>query len=510
MNEKIRILIAEDEPVILRCVKSAVMEIGDSFEVIAAAYNGKEAMALALLEKPDIIITDIMMPLLTGIELAQALREKGEAVHMILLTGYESFEYARQAMKYGVTDYLLKPVDFKQLKSCLEEAAEKIRSKKRTDIMSYVREAYLSGKNQENTTLEETFKEYIIYAYWGVAGKSEYDNLHITNEIFPRLSFGFVEELEKEYGCMLDYFKGPGANAYTFLLVTPKGKTAAIPLIAEKILHMLSQEKVFINIFVSKKIQDMKCQQEVIREMQVLVCSSMIFGVSRIYFWEQMQSVLPTQPSLHVKNFISCCEKVMDSSEVKAHIHSMICEWKEQGASHLTIQNDLRFLIGQLLQKSPVLNGRTPDIWEILYYSYSYESLEERILLELQFLFRLEEAVKAKENKGEILALEVKRYLDRHFMEQISFAELSRSYGYHEHYVTSVFRENIGKSPSKYVLEKRMELSKKLLAQEKEVLLKDVAEAVGYEDALYFSRVFKSSVGMSPSSYVKQCHKIKD
>ena len=98
----------------------------------------------------------------------------------------------------------------------------------------------------------------------------------------------------------------------------------------------------------------------------------------------------------------------------------------------------------------------------------------------------------------------VKEFLDIHFAEEISYKEFNRIFGYSEKYITAVFKEKLGITPSRYVLEKKMELATKLLTSDCGLLLREVAQRVGYSDQLYFSKVFKNYTGMSPSSYMKK------
>jgi YesN/AraC family two-component response regulator len=108
-----------------------------------------------------------------------------------------------------------------------------------------------------------------------------------------------------------------------------------------------------------------------------------------------------------------------------------------------------------------------------------------------------------KSDRKKALTEEVKNYLDRHFTEQITFKDFNDLMGYNEKYITSVFKEQMGVSPSRYVLERRMERAKQFLEEKPDLILKEVSELVGYSDPLYFSRVFKASVGVSPSTYAK-------
>lgn len=124
----INLLLVEDEPPILRDIKIQLEQYKSQFSIAATAYNGKEA--LEYLEHPamriDVLITDIEMPVIGGLELIQRVRKLYPSILCIILTGYSSFDYAKRAITLGVYDYLLKPVEEAALKTLLDSIYHKI------------------------------------------------------------------------------------------------------------------------------------------------------------------------------------------------------------------------------------------------------------------------------------------------------------------------------------------------------------------------------------------------
>ena len=115
--------IVDDEPIIRKGLDKMIewQELG--FEVVCTAQNGKQALEQLEVENIDIIITDVEMPIMNGLEFIKRVRESESTVinskEIIVLTAYEDFEYARTAIKYGVTEYILKPISIEQLKEVL-------------------------------------------------------------------------------------------------------------------------------------------------------------------------------------------------------------------------------------------------------------------------------------------------------------------------------------------------------------------------------------------------------
>lgn len=108
MSEKLRVLIADDEPMVCVVVKKCIHWEELGLELAGVASDGQELMDLIKKEKPDIVITDISMPELSGLDLIENVRKEGAACRFIIISGYRQFEYARKALKNSVDDYLFR------------------------------------------------------------------------------------------------------------------------------------------------------------------------------------------------------------------------------------------------------------------------------------------------------------------------------------------------------------------------------------------------------------------
>lgn len=114
----IRVLLVEDEPASADYLTSVVRRMPD-VELVGTAENGEEALTVMRKDRVDIVVTDIAMPVMDGLELAEAVRAAWPLVPVVIVSGYERFEYAKTALRFGVSDYLLKPVKPAELRDCL-------------------------------------------------------------------------------------------------------------------------------------------------------------------------------------------------------------------------------------------------------------------------------------------------------------------------------------------------------------------------------------------------------
>ena len=122
-----RVLVADDEPLALKSVCLIIEQRCENYKIAATAENGQEALQKIREYVPDLVICDIKMPLLSGVELAAIIRKEFPEICFIIVSGYQDFEYAQSAIRSGVTDYLLKPIVPSALLNSLEHAAVKIR-----------------------------------------------------------------------------------------------------------------------------------------------------------------------------------------------------------------------------------------------------------------------------------------------------------------------------------------------------------------------------------------------
>ncbi len=159
-----KLLIADDDRQIRNGLAEGIDWQSQGIDIVLTAADGLEALQLFDRENPEIVLTDIRMPGLDGIELSREIQQRSNTTSVIILSGYSDFEYARQAMRYGVQDYLLKPVEIEELLRVVQAAKDRIsRISQLQDEQSLHTRAFrenflndvLSGKLVDNTRIAE-------------------------------------------------------------------------------------------------------------------------------------------------------------------------------------------------------------------------------------------------------------------------------------------------------------------------------------------------------------------
>ncbi len=118
-------ILCDDDEIVIRGLRSCISWEELNIELCGTAFSGSTAMELIDQHRPDIIVSDVRMPFATGIELTKYAKSINEHVQVIIVSGYDSFQYAQQAMRFGAMDYLLKPVDIEELQTLLKKAVQK-------------------------------------------------------------------------------------------------------------------------------------------------------------------------------------------------------------------------------------------------------------------------------------------------------------------------------------------------------------------------------------------------
>ena len=140
----LKVVIADDEKMICSLISQLLDWKALDIEIVGMAYTGIDAFEMIITKEPDIVISDIRMPGYDGLELIKRIKEAGIEVEFVMISGFKQFEYAQNAMKYGVKYYLLKPIEEEKLLEIIQEIKETIQKKKAHDI--YEKELKLEVK----------------------------------------------------------------------------------------------------------------------------------------------------------------------------------------------------------------------------------------------------------------------------------------------------------------------------------------------------------------------------
>lgn len=494
----LRLMIADDE----RAIRESISRLIDwktyDIELVGLCKNGLEAYDMILDESPDIVLTDIKMPGLDGLELIRKISETGLSVQFIILSGYGEFEYAKKAMKYGVKHYLLKPCNEQQIidsikdvsRDCYQNLIIRYNRKDQFETADRMRHYVLFGILNDAVYQKKPFHE-ALRTY------EPYMDFHFTDYRLFYVYFLEQECLEEFLTCLKDY------RSAHFPEITVHGiYTANTLLLFFK--DFSSNYQDFTTFLTRVKLTGQHVQTEVEQAAYKNLFDLLEVVLEKVRRYSMIYYI----SNLHV---LSCCNYNFLISESEQLYQAAMN--REAGALDALTEllagiHDLRFL--KQLASSLFLKITAGDT------SLSTVSLTEVLLvineendlgeLKLKISDYLRELFTSRQARPAVspMVQQIFDYVNAHIKEpSLTLKYISEQYLYmNTDYVSKRFQKETGIRFSAYLTGVRIEKAKEYLAGGGEDKILQVAAAVGCgNNPQYFSQMFKKNTGMTPSAY---------
>ena len=526
----IKVLIADDEPYIRQGLKILINWEQYGFEISGEASNGFEAVELMKQTKYDLIITDIKMPQMNGLELIEYTREHiSKDIRFIILSGFYEFEYAKKAIRYDVADYVLKPVQKEELTRVLEDYKEQyyrqLENRKKMEISEKIvfdrhMSLLISGKQNEERInyvsryLVDTEQlryisiEYDIFAD-GFHALSYEDKLKELNLLYDTLKYylgehwyhAFMEASRMEnvfsvgfiYAKKLADLAGVGEKIFISELydtVSAKLNNRIIILIGQKVDHIGMISDSYKSAAIAKSFQQFSNEQDIAYYDEVKRISSNKNPVNKDMMDELIRSI-----------------EENDADEINRKIEMIYEHFKDMVTEPGIIKINLDYLLFSLISLAKDLD---PDVeQEEIYKMISqggYEQIEVRGSVKHFKEFALEFAnylAQVRQHAfGGVLA-EVEKEITEHYMDNLSLKSLSEKYYINSAYLGQIFKKQYGISFKDYLNNYRIDRAAEFLIRSDEKIYL-IAGAVGFNNTDYFISKFVQLKGITPLQYRKQ------
>lgn len=530
----IKLLIADDEPLVQAGIKSMLNWEDYNISIVGTAANGAAAYDMIKSCDPEIVITDIKMPVMSGLELAKkCYEEKMSLPIFIILTSYEEFQFAKEALTYQVTEYLVKlELTAETLGDALTRAIGRVSEVRQTAQLhdTSLNSVYLLKEQffmrlvlnlfeSENQFLSQASNLNIDFSYAAFAvsyveirsnklNSMSADkqlnlytsSLQMVNELISKYIPCHVLSLDTKHFCIIFFLTDKLESDFKNIILNAL-KQISTMLYNYYSVTILSSvgSLVSVPLQISSSYQDAK---------QIF---SQVTPEKPILLFEDISGNMPLKNVFNMSLFKEDIRKAYAEFDEKAlyDIFTSVMELFESQPTHYVQALDAA---GNILYLSlSLLNNGEQIVSEIFQsknngYRSLYELTSVEQILDWLRLFRdgLCEsfATHNKDYKNHIV-INVKKYINDHIEEKLTLNKVAEAFNISPNYLSVLFSKYNDTGFSDYINQSKIEAAKKMMA-DGNLKVYEISDLLGFESAFYFSRVFKKVTGISPRDYINQ------
>lgn len=531
----LKVLLVDDEEIIIEGLQVLINWEEQGFKIIGTGFDGEEGLELARKESPDIVITDIRMPVLTGLEMIDHVKAVLPMSKVIILSGYSDFDYARQALEKGASCYLLKPVSRDELieklnkvRTEIEEARQKLQRDRKLSInlhnmQNAAKEKYLKdiidGKVKDNPEIERIWR---LFEFGHCSDKRcvsllEIDDFSVKGFEEPEdkrtLKFAtdnIIEEVvnKTNAGVLFNY------DDEKSVLINCTGKKRNPKV---EILDLISEIKetvfeylgVTLSIGIGSEYDGLYMLAVSFNEAKTALEKKFIYGKNAIIHIDDVRNEygeiqfkpVPLERELISK--VEACDKEASVKLLEKLFHYMIREGKN---SPTQIYIECVNILALLRQSMSMSNAGIAEVLKEEYFTVQYLK-GFKTYVELQEWMKgviiqlIDSTIAQPVSQTDQLIHKIKKYLEDNYQEATR-EEVANRFYINPSYLSQIFKQATGYSFTDYLTFIRVEKAKKILVSS-DIKIQDLAEKLGYTSSQYFSKVFEKNTGVSPFDYRK-------
>lgn len=524
-----KVLLVDDEPFILQGLSVLIDWTAEGCEIVQKASNGQEALEYLKEHRVDLIIADIKMPVMTGLELLEQIRTQNISnAFFVILSGYNDFSFAQQAIRYSCMEYLVKPVQKEALLTVVRKAGQElVQTVQSAENERWVHEQYLRQnlfallQGRQNREQLAYVREHLQMASGGVryihiSMKSISDVEELSDDEIGRMGeliYENAKELLRDDGSHLirdafDYEEDYEVGfIYGEYMAMRRGMTTGrfLEQLTERLNERLSFEVVLL---VGKKVEDIEKLSYSYSSACVLRSFKGFRQEKPVYYYEEeIQAgegkVVLCKQSLD--GLLAAVEQ-NDVTGIHTSVDELFQEMESMGMAKDLVSMNTNYLLFQLIHLA-VEQDETVDQEEVMQY-ISENVFDAGIARGSRTHLRrfaceyAEYLIQLRKNVSRGVLQDVEREIKENYAENLTLRELSRKYFVNSSYLGQIFRKKYGQSFKDYLSAYRInEAAQLLLKTDKKI--SRIAEEVGYRDTDYFISKFIEQKGCTPSKYRK-------
>jgi two-component system response regulator YesN len=503
----LKVMIVDDEPWVLEGLRTMVDWEKFGFEVCGEALNGPDALRLIEEQKPDVVLTDINIPVFNGLELITRLNESMvKPPKFVVLSGYDDFQYARTALRQRVEQYLLKPVDEEEIEALLSRLSQLIQNEIASNKEWQKKQAIIAGNLINRLMLEEDQADIQQMAANLMKIPAEVELLGILIDP-PSAGVHLQEHLGDYFPMELTSIFQDSTERAGLILQSASISRESLTSGVNRLQHDLTERlQEPVAVMVSERMTGINSIKEVYSQTLEMWKLKYRREQGGVFFNGDFRKT-GKEAGIDQGNFAELLEKVKagETEAIESCVRDIFMFYTQHMFRVDVVQAGIAHLEMTLCRLVAERNGEPAAMMKQHQEEYGnldelgdYFSLGNYVnglcRRAAAYLAELQEA-----NEGNTI-YNVIQYVDLEFRNKLQLQELARQFHMNSAYLGQLFRKETGRGFSEYLNEKRIEAAKGLLKRT-ELKISDVAAQVGFSNTDYFIDKFKGIVGVLPSVY---------
>lgn len=537
MNE-IKVFLVEDEMVIRRGIKNSIDWEKEGYIFCGEASDGELAYPMIIKEKPDILITDIRMPFMDGLELCKLVKKELPNIKILILSGYDEFDYAKEAIRLGVTEYLLKPISSGKLLEALNGVSESIRREKEDKdlVRKYMEEM------RENTEHEkQKFFEQMIAGNLSMADALETGEkyeMNLSARMYNLLLFRFtlgeenrksgellgeaeyaIEKLTERLEYVFEFQRAVEGWAFLLMADNEEQMSERVKELSkdlEEIMKNYSTIAYFGGI--GQPVARLRELEESFREAERALAARFTMELNQIISVEdiRMAQNVDTLDDIEITSFgeiektRTMLEKFLNNGaedEIDEFVDVYINELSEENLKSVLMRQyiimDAYIVMMSFCEKFEGIEGEMQAQSEELKNSMktiqTLEEIKNYIRMLLKKIIGVRDTISGR-RYSDIIEIAKDQIRKTYMSDEISLNTIAAEVGMSPSYFSSIFSKEMGKTFVEYLTEIRMDRAKELLMCSS-MKTSEIGYEVGYKDPHYFSYIFKKTQNCTPKEF---------
>lgn len=523
-----RLVIVDDEPILLQGLLETYDWEEMGFLVVGTAQNGKQAIDVIRKLRPDVVLTDIRMKQITGLEVMEEIKKENKDCIFVVVSAYRDFEYAKQACELGAFAYLLKPIEDEKLsetmrgvyESCIMRHREVVKYETWKNLLIKDADSFLMvivEKYVNNGISEDKMKEVfgilsdmIGDGEWFVTVCVDVDlSYKITNSLEYEMSrfamFKFLEEnIKKYFFCWSFEEKGEEC-----IFIVKVKETSAVRQLKKILEYTKEKQESSIVAAISKPYSGIEGIKRSFDEAKKLFQYASASGASAFTIPEKIEETENKFYSEDVEQSVVAAVRKNDQKELKeafvGFIYQLPKDEEAQGRYIHRIMLKVEFMVEGSYGMTEELRNKFKN-----FYS-NINSLPASKIVDVCYKILID-AIEARDNSEDKYEAKYFKeymeaaaaYIEKHLDEEgLSIVDVAASIYLNPVYFGRVFKKTFNMTFKKYLMQQRMEKAKRLLESGNESI-GNICEQVGIGAPSYFSHLFKQYTGKLPSEYKKE------